>query len=260
MYNLQHLCIVSFLSFSLAATPPSLDRHASLQARGGLFSKNRDQPIGPNLPVVKDFSCTGVDKKYCEERCYCDKFGQVVCDKRYKEVKLLPGEEWTKRYGAMALQAVCGPACGCSVDGVRMTGGLTINELRRLDMLHQHAREGGRYTGRMSGDLDSMGLIAGPSNPGHAGAGPMPRVRVPGLPHSGSSESFGGQSSGVGEPGAGPSRSGARVPGTPRPGSLDNQNFGVGGHYRGPSNPTAYVPGTPRLGLPGSPGARDSGV
>jgi len=210
MYILEHLYFLSFISLSLATTPPSLGRHATLQARGGLFSKNRgqaliedagkgDQPIGTNLPVVKDFSCRGVDKQYCGASCYCNKLGKVICDKRHKKAKLAPEDEWLRKYGTLSLTSVCGPVCSCSVDGVRRSGGLEIPELRRLEMLHQHAREGGRYEGKMSGDLDAMGI-------GRMSAGsPI-----------------------AGDPGAGLSNSRARVLGTPRPGSHGNRDYGVG--------------------------------
>jgi len=148
---------------------------------------------------------------------------------------------------------VCGPVCSCSVDGVRRSGGLEIPELRRLEMLHQHAREGGRYEGKMSGDLDAMGIgrmSAGSPSAGDPGAEPLSRVRVPGLPRAGSAGSFGGRNSDVGNPGAGPSNSRARVLGTPRPGSHGNRDYGVGDPGAGLSGSADPIAGGSSLAGP----------
>jgi len=258
MYLLKHIYFCSFLSLSLAAAPPSFNHHhASLQARGGFFSKDRPQAAleapgtdntstGPHLPVVGAFSCRGVDKSYCESSCECNKSGKVICSKRHNKVKLAPGDEWLRKYGTLALTSICGPVCSCLVDGVRKSGGLEIPDLRRLEMLHQHAREGGRYEGKMSGDLDAMGISRSPSAESPGGDA---RARVPGLPRPLSSGSFG-----TGDASAGP-----LTPRLPRSGSSGLS----GAADAGTAPPTARLLrpgsyGSSRSSVAGGPGGGDS--
>lgn len=236
MHVIQHLCFFSILSLSLAAAPSSCGRHGSLQARGGLPSKNclpwKKRPVvsGPQVmsgppvvngppvvsgpPIVKWFDCSGPAKHDCKTHCYCNQLGKVVCDKGNPYSKL-----FTLKF--------CAPECSCVVDGVRIPG--------VWDRDHQKALE-----------LEIYNSLAG----ARAYEAKMKVAKEAYLRESGGTGQPSAEPSKAGDPGAGPSTAGGFDGSNSNPPSFANQPFapnvdkGLDGSNKKPptivSHPSAF--------------------
>jgi len=159
MHISKFLLLYPFLSLSLTLTAASSPSEFSLLQPRGLGSSKSSAPlgeVGPTdaLPLLHrppssvtgslrakegKIGCGGPEGNLCAQNCYCDRTGDVVCDRKLAKDRKLG--QWMKSYHIRSLTSMCGPVCSCVVNGEVRYGGLSRSEMRRLRHDHQWLRE-----------------------------------------------------------------------------------------------------------------------